>query len=190
MDADELVAAEATLQHRRETAKLWRLRNMERVKAYRRAYHAAHRDAQNANTKRWHKRNPTKVAEYRRKKREEDWPIRVRLHDLLGRLRHADQRLKRECTIDDDYLVALWHAQQECCAVTGLRMTLRSRLPHSVSIDRINNEHGHVPGNVHLTCKFVNLGRQANTLEECLGFFQAFRDLVLVQHYPQSSSSS
>lgn len=175
--------------HRRLTAQLWRQKNPERVKKYRKQYHANNREAQKAKSKEWRSKNGEATSTYCEKRRSSDWSVAVRLHDLMGRLRYSDKKLGRECTITDEDLVSLWHAQDGKCAVTRLPLTLVSRQPTSVSIDRIDNTLGHVPGNVHLTCKFVNLGRQSNSLSECLGFFEAFRQLVIAQTSSSSSSS-
>jgi hypothetical protein len=45
-------------------------------------------------------------------------------------------------------------------------MTHHFKCLRSISIDRIDNRHGHLKGNIQLVCKFANLGRREHTVDE------------------------
>jgi len=86
---------------------------------------------------------------------------------LQGRLRVARKNSsKRGVTveIDENYLISIFDAQNERCAVTGLPMTF-DESEYAISIDRLDNSKGYVEGNVRLICRQVNLMRNTLTPE-------------------------
>lgn len=83
-------------------------------------------------------------------------------HHSLGKMRTRIIRV--EITLKD--LLVLWEKQGGLCAVTGMPMTTRKADPRNASVDRIDSAGHYTLGNVMLTCKWVNLGRGAATIEE------------------------
>lgn len=51
-------------------------------------------------------------------------------------------------------------------AISGLPMILECGNLCTMSIDRINNDQGYSVDNVHLVCKWVNLGRGSHSIQE------------------------
>ncbi|MFA5766359.1 MAG: hypothetical protein WC919_00360 [Candidatus Paceibacterota bacterium] len=72
---------------------------------------------------------------------------------------------QRDFDIDLDYVVALYEAQQGRCAVTGVEMTRRHNSLNAISIDRIDPMQGHIKGNIHLVCQWVNYARRHYELD-------------------------
>lgn len=99
---------------------------------------------------------------------------RRRSRSITAQLRHLYTAIKQRrhrhplaITVDD--LIALWHAQQGRCAVTGRPMTHiqgRGRLPTNVSVDRIDPTKGYSPDNIQLVCVAVNLMKASLTMAE------------------------
>jgi len=102
------------------------------------------------------------------------------LHGVLRhKLQGAKQRSKaigREFTITFQHLLDLWHLQNGRCALTGIPLehkvdygknpqqeqhrsgrSKEMRHPDNVSIDRIDNNLGYIPGNVRLVACSVNV---------------------------------
>lgn len=66
------------------TARAWKARNSERVKAYRAVYFQAHKNDEHANHLRWHARNPGRKSEF-------DKTYRERHVDQLAEIRRTDE---------------------------------------------------------------------------------------------------
>ena len=49
-----------------------------------------------------------------------------------------------------------WESQSGLCAYTGIQMTTQANLPHSVSVERIDNDVGYTEANTVLVCKAIN----------------------------------
>ena len=71
--------------------------------------------------------------------------------------------------------MALWVAQGGRCALSGIEMTWAKgkALPTSISMDRIDQTKGYVPGNVRLLCLGVNALRGIQTDEETIAMARA-----------------
>lgn len=81
-----------------------------------------------------------------------DW--RRRFTVLLGA---AKSRGKQPVQIDRDYLLAQLAAQNHRCYYSGVELTLNAPNRYdSVSIDRLDNSLGYVPGNVVITIWRIN----------------------------------
>lgn len=80
-------------------------------------------------------------------------------------------------TINKQDLEDLWEQQRGLCAITGVPMlkTYGSRDPRQVSLDRINNDRGYHPDNIHLVCFFINVGRNSLDLQTTLDFIQEIK---------------
>jgi hypothetical protein len=70
---------------------------------------------------------------------------------------------KKECTVGQVYLRELYCQQKGLCALTGIEMDMSmntgSRNPLCLSVDRIDDSKGYIPGNVRLVIHWVNLSR-------------------------------
>ena len=79
-------------------------------------------------------------------------------------------RKRAICTIDQDYLMALYDQQEGICALSGIRMTWSTGKtePTSISMDRIDNNQGYIEGNVRLICQAINAFRGKMNDDELL----------------------
>ena len=73
---------------------------------------------------------------------------------------------KRDFDLTLDYVVSLFEGQNGKCAMTGLEMTTNLNDLSSASIDRIDNNLGHIIGNIMIVCRWVNTARRHHTVEE------------------------
>lgn len=87
--------------------------------------------------------------------------------ELSTRRADAVKRAKRkdiDITITLDQLEELWKEQKGRCALTGWKMKVRGgglTDPYCLTIDRIKDEDGYVPGNVRLVCWMANKAKSA-----------------------------
>ncbi len=123
----------------------WYSRNAERVKA---------------NVKAYRERNPRDEA------RHETKSFRRWLGRCLRAARHGDKKRCRRFDLTIDYLVEMLAAQNFKCAVTGIPLTHEFNDLCSASVDRLKCSEGHVMGNVHIVCMWVNLARKHYPLEK------------------------
>ncbi len=98
-----------------------------------------------------------------------------------------DEKEGREHNLTIDYVLALLKAQNECCALSGIKLTHKRNDLRAVSIDRIDITKGHVIGNIQLTCQFINMGRKNKSNEECLSILREIETNAVVRHIHQSS---
>ena len=82
------------------------------------------------------------------------------------------------CSIDIEHLLELWTLQAGRCAMTGIPMTHRYNSLIAVSVDRIENDVGHITGNIQLVCKAVNLAKNKHSNTELVEFL-----CLLVVHF-------
>ncbi len=143
------------------------MRHHARCKDCCRAVITARRDPvdNRARVKAWQKANPDKRSVQTRRsymKAREDLPRTIGL--ILKGLR-ARCKGRLDCVITSAEIMALFETQEGRCALTGLPLIWGSEVgsskqgnldPDTLSLDRINQAHGYVPGNVRL------LGFQAN----------------------------
>jgi hypothetical protein len=84
----------------------------------------------------------------------------------IGRHTHtaaAEDRIKnREFNITTDYVRSLLEQQSYKCLLTNILLRYDKSL-YSMSIDRINNNLGHVVGNIQAVCRGVNLAKNRHT---------------------------
>jgi len=61
-----------------------------------------------------------------------------------------------EFSLTADDLRKAWDMQGGLCAYTGIPMTTQANLPHSVSVERVDNDIGYTEANTVLVCKAIN----------------------------------
>lgn len=61
-----------------------------------------------------------------------------------------------EWKLNPEYLNRLWQKQNGLCFYTGFTLDKQSNSLFTVSLDRIDNSKGYIPGNVCFCCKIVN----------------------------------
>lgn len=88
------------------------------------------------------------------------------LRNLYVKCRKYPKNVKYECDLDIEYLLSLFKQQNGKCKITNIPMAHCHGCLQSISIDRIDNQRGHLKGNVQLVCKFANLGRRDHTIAE------------------------
>lgn len=85
-----------------------------------------------------------------------------------------------------EYLKSVWDEQKGICPFTGMLMELRTfhvagngpAIPRQISLDRIDNDHGYVMGNVRFVSAMANVARQKWTDEQV---FEFCRDVAAYQ---------
>ena len=75
--------------------------------------------------------------------------------------RFADEKKGRQCNITPEYILGLYNAQKGRCAYTGKKCD-------TLSIERIDNNLGHVKGNIILVDNRLNVMRGAQGQDEFL----------------------
>ena len=89
-----------------------------------------------------------------------------RLFDKIKQKYKVKNNIKCFYNILLSYLLKLWNDQDGKCSVTNIKMSHCYNSINSVSIDRIDNSIGYVVGNIRLVCKWVNLGRLDNDVND------------------------
>lgn len=94
------------------------------------------------------------------------------------------------------YLASLHNLQQGLCAYTKLPYLvhpkgLENRHPQGVSVDRVDNRKGYVPGNVVLCCWFVNVAKNKWDIETLKPLWKHLATVQnpLISNYVRNSSS-
>lgn len=91
-------------------------------------------------------------------------PITLSLESCFKEIIRAAAR-RRPCTLTVEELVALYHAQEGRCALTGWPMTLTrraGRVPTNLSLDRIDSTKDYTLSNVQLVCQIANQSKSDN----------------------------
>ena len=72
----------------------------------------------------------------------------------------------KECSLTIDDLLKQFDKQNGLCGICGLPLEWKHGSLMSISIDRIDNNLGYTPENVHLVAKWLNIGRGTSSLYE------------------------
>lgn len=133
----------------------------QRSKTYQQKYISLNRDIVSNRNKRWNEENWARRLLYatRHNKRE---------RELRGR--------KCEAEINEEYIVQLWEKQSGLCYFTEVPMTTNMYKLETVSVDRLDNSVGYIPGNVVLSTKAANLARGIHSIEEFMNFLQKVKN--------------
>jgi len=166
-----------------ERAKQYRIEHIEQVKEreqqYReenrdvilekkREHYQANKDTELARGKQWRESNKDKVKELshknwievRKVKRKNDWA--TILTKKLDSLRIVDEKKGRDFNIDKDYVNSMiQEANNKCkwCSKECKFVGYENRDMEQWSIDRIDNNFGHIQGNIVLSCLHCNIKR-------------------------------
>lgn len=79
-----------------------------------------------------------------------------RIPTFLTSCRQSAKKRGHEFSLTANDLRKAWQGQHGFCAYTGIEMTTQANLPHSVSVERIDNAIGYTAENTILVCKAVN----------------------------------
>ena len=86
---------------------------------------------------------------------------------------------KYDTDLDLAYLARLWEAQEQCCALSGRKMSMprnsleweqRTGDPWKPSLDRIDPERGYLRGNVRFIAMIANLAKHRFTDDDVIEF--------------------
>ena len=137
-----------------------------------------------------HRRSTCKHCEWRASyKRRSAGTIAQSLRLRIRSQRTFDRKHGVEFDITIDDLMQLYERQHGRCAITGLSMVASFKDLKAISIDRIDNERGHVKGNVQLVCQWVNLARKDHTTDELNAVLTEYRGLALVTNHCDNGES-
>ena len=93
------------------------------------------------------------------------------IRNKLNKVRNNSKSINREFSITVLDVMKLYDKQDGKCAVSGIPMTLYSKLgaySTGVSIDRIDSSKGYVKDNIQLVCIIVNTMKTAMSTDEFL----------------------
>jgi hypothetical protein len=79
-----------------------------------------------------------------------------RIKTFLRTCATSAKKRGHEFSLSADNLREMWETQYGLCAYTGIAMTTQPNLPHSVSVERVDNNIGYTEANTVLVCKAVN----------------------------------
>ena len=80
--------------------------------------------------------------------------------DYISVIRRNIESRDITANINTDILLELYHKQSGRCALTNIRLACYPHPMLSISVDRINNDLGHVIGNIRLVVKAINRARK------------------------------
>jgi hypothetical protein len=129
--------------------------------------------------------------------RVESVDVKSWLAKCMKHTRFADRRLNREFDLSLQFLLDLYEKQNGLCAISGVAMTHNRNDLFAISIDRINNSHGHLRSNVQLVCQAMNLAKREYKNSDIHAFMLATHEVaekVSVQDfdgysYPESTAN-
>lgn len=96
-----------------------------------------------------------------------------RLSELLKGARHTAKQRQREFNLEYHDLARQWRVQKGRCVYTGWEMSTFRGDPRLVSIERVDNAVGYVPGNVILVCWCANRARNTLTIQQFVEMCEA-----------------
>ena len=133
----------------------------QRSKTYQHKYISLNKDHVSGKNRKWNVDNWTRRLLYstRHNKRE---------RELRGR--------KCDVTITEEHIVQLWKLQSGLCYFTKVPMTTEMYKLETVSVDRLDNSVGYIPGNVVLSTKAANLARGIHSVDEFVSFLQKVKN--------------
>lgn len=103
------------------------------------------------------------------------WTFRLLKYARCNRLRRGGVHAPTDLNEAD--LRDLFERQRGRCWWTGIALCTDSRdKPWSVSLDRLDNEKGYLRGNVVLSSRAANFGRQRATPDEMRAFVEKIRE--------------
>ncbi len=119
------------------------------------------------------KYDPSKARLYREETLKRFLRAKLNAAKRVGRKdQNNNPRPSHEVTITLPYLLKLWEDQGGRCKITGKKMEHKASL-FAVSIDRIESDHGYVPGNVQLVCMAINLAKNRYSNADIIHFWNS-----------------
>lgn len=130
-----------------EKAKIYREKNKEKIKE---------------NKKQYGIKNKEQISQ---KKKSIEKTFDGFLTKIICRCKYNDEIKNFKCDLDKDYIINLKELQNNLCYFCKNELIYErdSKQLNQASIDRIDNNLGHIKGNVHLTCIFCNHAKNINT---------------------------
>jgi len=99
-----------------------------------------------------------------------------RIKTFMRSCKHNSEKRGHEFSLTEQDFRDMWEDQHKLCAYTGIEMTTAPAMPHSVSVERIENDTGYTKENTILVCNFVN---QMKSDLEAETFFEFCRAVFL-----------
>jgi len=79
-----------------------------------------------------------------------------RIRTFLQTCAVSAKKRQQEFSLTAQILRNAWESQHGLCAYTGIEMTTQPNMPHSVSVERVDNDIGYTKENTVLVCKAIN----------------------------------
>ena len=157
-----------------EKSKKYYLENKEKKKEYSKNYYENNTEKVKDNHKKWSVNNPEKIKEINKKhieKMKTNNPLEYKFRRMINTSKETD-KIKNifddENYIDIDYLNKLYEIQNGLCLYCKCLMDLDFTRDNTnkISIQRINNDIGHIKINCVFSCLNCNVSRQENKYDE------------------------
>ena len=150
----------------------------QRQKEYNKQYYQKTREKQLQQKKEYYIDNKVKITEYKKKydidNKDKKKEYNKQYHELysiklksiegikhkLNSCKEKDILKNREFNIDEDYVKEILEQQQYKCANCNIQVKMKwteNKDEEQYSINRINNQIGHIKGNCNITCWGCNL---------------------------------
>lgn len=91
------------------------------------------------------------------------------LKETLNGIKQRARKKNLNCDLTLEFLLDLYHKQNELCAISGLKMThalCKGRVKTNISVDRIIPSIGYIKDNVQLLCNIINVMKSDMTIDE------------------------
>lgn len=113
---------------------------------------------------------------------------------IVNRFRKGAKVRNIEFTVTAKYLYELFMSQNECCALSGIKLTLPINSKNcnkgTASIDRIDSSKGYIEGNVQWVFKLINFMKYTLSQEEFLEYCKIITNYQSEKPLPSVLDSS
>jgi len=163
-------------EEQKEKNKLYREQNKEKIKEYQKQYRQEHRDKIKEQNKAYWEKNKEKLTEKNKtyweenkeklteKNKEYRYSFEGRIKEKLHTCLREDRYNSRDNNLDFEYIVNLLEQQNNKCKLCNINVKLdwiEKMDKEQFSINRIDNNIGHLKTNVEITCWDCN-NKQSN----------------------------
>lgn len=96
--------------------------------------------------------------------------LEYNIKSILKEVQRRSQKFKRECDLNEDFLINLYNSQNGICVYSGQKMSFNLNSLERLSIDRIDSNLGYIKTNVVWCCWAANNMKQNLSVDEMKGW--------------------
>lgn len=98
-------------------------------------------------------------------------PLKACIHTLVGGAKNRARKVGMEAdpdfmTIHNILALVPKDMRCPCCAKKMVARVEQGKHPHSITLDRVNNHHGYIQGNVQVICATCNTRKRDMTVDD------------------------